>query len=141
MTNATLQRLSESPLALAPGETDIRNAKVVDHLGEELGRVDALYIDKEAKRVRFVLVAGGGFLGIGDEHRLVPVEAIDRVDAGSVRLRETRARVGGSPRYDPRIIDDPAYLERIYGWYGYSPFWGTGMARGGRVIPLPPARR
>lgn len=141
MTSEQLERLKDSPLHLADDENDIRGAKVYDLNGVKIGRVDALYIDEPARRVHFLLVVGGGILGIGDEKRLIPVEAIDHIEAGIVYLREGHERVAGSPKYDPTLVEKPSYWESVYGWYGYAPYWGAGLAPPAAVHPYRPARR
>jgi sporulation protein YlmC with PRC-barrel domain len=60
---ATLVRLSDTELTVADPAADMRNRKVVDRDGEEIGEVDDLLIDAPEKRVRFLEVASGGFLG------------------------------------------------------------------------------
>jgi len=138
MTNDThLEPLVQSDLALADGEPDVRGNQVIDSAGSDLGRVDALYVDGEERRVRFLLVKGGGILGIGDTTRLVPVEAIDAYDVGSVRLREDGERVTGAPRYDPKLVEQQDYWEDVYGWYGYPPYWATGAAGFVGLYPYP----
>jgi sporulation protein YlmC with PRC-barrel domain len=60
---AMLVRLSDTELTVADPAADMRNRKVVDRDGEEIGEVDDLLIDAPEKRVRFLEVASGGFLG------------------------------------------------------------------------------
>jgi sporulation protein YlmC with PRC-barrel domain len=142
MTSKQLERLKDSSLQLADGEVDIRGASVYDSNGVKVGDVEALFVDEQAREVRFVLVSGGGILGIGDEERLVPVDAIDRTQDGDVFLRESRQRVADAPKYDPSLVDDPGYWEGMYGWYGYAPYWGAaGLTPPAAVHPYRPARR
>lgn len=142
MSSQHLERLQDSSLDLADGEKDIRGAEVFDLDGTKVGEVDALFIDEPARKVRFLLVSGGGILGIGDEQRLIPVEAIDRVQADSIFLRQGRHRVAGSPKYDPTLVEEPWYWEGMYGWYGYAPYWGAaGLTPPAAVRPYRPARR
>jgi uncharacterized protein YrrD len=62
---AALKRLSDSDLALADRHEDIRGRNVLDVAGEDLGEVNDLFIDESEKKVRFLEVSSGGFLGLG----------------------------------------------------------------------------
>ena len=120
-----LERLDQTDLALGEGQLDLRNRTVVDAAGDEVGAVDALYVDTEERRVRMLLVRAGGFVGLGATEYLVPVEAIDRIDGEDrVHLGRPRADILGAPRYDPELVETSAYWDDIYGYYGYAPYWG-----------------
>ncbi|MBW3637866.1 MAG: PRC-barrel domain-containing protein [Armatimonadetes bacterium] len=121
----TLLRLSDSNLTVAAIEEDIRGRKVFDSSGEEIGHVDDLLIDQAENKVRFLQVASGGILGLGETKFLIPVDAIRRIDAEHVHIDQTHERVAGAPRYDPDLEDD-SYYTNVYGYYGYAPYWGAG---------------
>ena len=73
-------RLSDSGLTPASAEQDIRGRKVIDSDRRDVGVVDELMIDDAEKKVRFLRVESGGFLGIGGRRFLVPVDAIMKID-------------------------------------------------------------
>jgi len=126
---AALRRLSDTELTVADPAEDIRDRKVVDRDGEELGEVDDLLIDERDKRVRFLEVASGGFLGIGEKKFLLPVEAITRISEDTVYVNQTRQHIVGAPAYDPDLIHEDAgegYYGDVYKYYGYPPYWGPG---------------
>ncbi len=79
-TAGWLVRLSETNLTVADPAADVRGRRAVDNGGQEMGKVDDLLIDDQEKKVRFLRVGSGGFLGKGKEHVLVPVEAVTSVD-------------------------------------------------------------
>jgi sporulation protein YlmC with PRC-barrel domain len=123
--NDILVKLNDESLILSDPSQDIRHRKVVDSNGEEIGHVSDLFVDRELKKVRMLQVAAGGFLGLGDRHFLIPVDAVRRVTQNAVYIDQTRAKVIGSPPYDPKLIDVP-FRESwagYYGYYGYSPYW------------------
>lgn len=134
-TSGLLIRLSESGLVPADPDADVRGRTVVDAHGEEIGKVDDLLVDDREMKVRFLRVGAGGFLGIGKEHFLVPVEAVAAVDADRVRISRERAALGDVPGYDPELAEAPAYYADVYGYWGYGPFWAPG-----HVYPLFPYR-
>lgn len=127
-TTAELEKLTDTDLALADSAQDIRKSKVIDSQGQEIGHVSDLFIDRSERKVRMLEVRAGGFLGLGDRHFLLPVDAISRVAKGEVHVNQTRDRVAGSPVYDPTLIVEPVrtYWEPYYGYYGLSPYWGAG---------------
>lgn len=121
----TLRTLSDADLTTRDKAEDIRHRKVVDAAGQEMGKIDALLIDDQEHKVRFLRVASGGFLGIGKSKVLIPVEAIKKIDEDEVRVDQTREHVANAPTYDPDLVDD-RYYESVYGHYGYQPYWGAG---------------
>ena len=123
---AKLIKLSDSDQTVT-AEEDIRGLNVKDKDGEDLGQIDALLIDDAEKKVRFLVVASGGFLGIGKEKSFIPVEAITRI-ADEVTIDQSRELVAGAPGYDPELVDEASYYEDVYGYYGYMPYWGAGYA-------------
>lgn len=123
---AALVRLKDTDLTPADPRDDVRGRKVVDREGDEVGKVDGILIDEKDKRVRFLEVGSGGFLGIGEEKRLIPVDAVTRVDDDRVHVDTTRGHIAGGPGYDPELERNPAYYGDLYGYYGYPPYWGPG---------------
>jgi sporulation protein YlmC with PRC-barrel domain len=125
-----LQLLKDTGLELATPSQDIRGRSVTDRDGTAIGHISALYIDQDERKVRMLGIRVGGFLGIGEQHVLLPVDAITSVTAHDVAVSETRAKVVGSPVYDPTLVDRPTQesWDPYYGYYGYSPYWGRGYA-------------
>lgn len=121
----TLQPMRDAHLTTRDRAEDIRSRKVVDADGKDIGEIDALLIDDQEEKVRFLQVASGGFLGIGQSKVLIPVEAISKIDRHVVHVEQTRERVASAPNYDPELIEDQ-YYEGLYGYYGYQPYWGAG---------------
>jgi sporulation protein YlmC with PRC-barrel domain len=116
-------------MPVADPAEDVRGRVVVDRDGEEIGEVKSLLIDESEAKVRFLEVESGGLLGVGGEERLLPVDAVTRVDEDAVHVDQTRERVHEAPRYDPELEDATAYLTGLYGYYGYVPFWTVGHPR------------
>lgn len=121
-----LKKISDSGQTVAAGDEDVRGRQVTDADGNDLGEVDDLLIDEVEHRVRFLLVEHGGFLGIGEKKSFVPVDAVTRVTDDRVHVGQSRDRVAEAPPYDPDVVDEETYYDRVYAHYGYPPFWGTG---------------
>ena len=120
-----LIQLGDSELALTRAAEDVRGRKVVDADGQELGQVDELLIDERERKVRFLRVTSGGFLGLGATKFLIPVEAISRVRGDAVHIDQTADRVAAGPAYEPDLVDEE-FVENLYDHYGYRPYWAAG---------------
>jgi sporulation protein YlmC with PRC-barrel domain len=126
MAQETLIRLKDTDMDLTNPNEDVRGDMVVDPNGDEVGKVDELLIDENERRVRFLEVGSGGFLGIGEEKRLIPVDAVTSID-DEVHIDKTREQVIGAPNYDPQVArTTDTYYGDYYGHYGYDPFWDPG---------------
>ncbi len=123
-----LIRLSDSELILEDRTQDVRGLEVYDTSGEEVGTVDALYIDEEERKVRFMDVGGGGFLGLGEKNFLIPVEAVREVNEDGVVVDQSREKVVDSPPFDTNVVPQAPYQRDIYDYYGYA-------RSGGRTYP------
>lgn len=119
-----LVTLEDSGLTLADPDDDVRGLTVVDADGESIGEVRDLVVDEQERRARFLVVTSGGFLGLGETKRLVPVDAVTAVE-DEVHVEPSRERVHGTREFDPELEPRPD-LESVYGQYGYAPFWAPG---------------
>jgi sporulation protein YlmC with PRC-barrel domain len=126
--NVALENLNNTGLELADSSQDIRNRKVVDRHGDNIGHISDLFIDPDERKVRMLEIRAGGFLGLGDRHVLLPVDAITNVTKDEVHVNETQDRLAHSPAYDPLLLVEPTQTawEPFYGYYGLSPYWGAG---------------
>lgn len=127
--NAELCKLSDTDRTIADPEEDIRGRKVMDVDGEEIGKVDDLLVDDMEQKVRFFVLADGGFLGIGKTETFIPVDTITEITEDEVTIDQRREHVAGAAsKYDPDLIgrEDAEYFGGLYGYYGYSPFWVPG---------------
>jgi sporulation protein YlmC with PRC-barrel domain len=121
----TIRQLADTDITVADPDADVRGRAVVDWNGQEIGRIDDLLIDDQAKHVLFLRVAEGGFLGFGATHYLVPVEAVVAVHPDRVQIDHWRGDMGDMPAYDPELATAPAYYGNVYGWWGVPPYWGA----------------
>jgi sporulation protein YlmC with PRC-barrel domain len=122
---ATLVRLIDADLTLADPADDVRGKSVVDRGGAEIGEVDDLVIDEEHRRVRLLQVGSGGFLGIGKQKVLVPVDAVTAVD-DVVHVDTDREHVASGPVYDPDLVLQEDTVAGLYDYYGVMPYWDAG---------------
>jgi sporulation protein YlmC with PRC-barrel domain len=121
-TGPDLVRLSDSGLALEDLTQDVRGLDVYDEDGDQIGTVKDLYADTEERKVRFLDVGAGGFLGLGERRFLIPVEAVREVREDRVVVAHKRRRVAQSPLFDADVVvPQPAYQDELYEYYGYLP--------------------
>lgn len=121
-----LVRLSDTNLTLEQPAEDVRGSKVIDSAGEDIGHIDDLMIDDQQHKVRFLVVAAGGFLGIGEKKFWIPVDAVTATSTDQVNVDTTVAHIKDSPGYDPDIIASEPYANDVYAYYGIAPYWGAG---------------
>ena len=139
-----LIRLGDSDFVLANPEDDLRSKDVYDAEGQRLGSVEDLYIDGHEREVRFLEVGAGGFLGIGEKHYLLPVEAVTEVAEDRVTIEPGRAKkVSGPAPFDTKVAP-PTPDEHKSDDYTSLPFGnaeGTADQRSGIRSSLPFGRR
>ncbi len=127
-TGSGLIRLSDSEFILEDRAQDIRGLDVYDAGGQEIGTVEGLYVDEEEREVRFLDVAAGGFLGLGEKSFLVPVEAVREVNEEGVVVDQSREKVVDSPPFDTNVVPQAGHQRELYDYYGYA-------HSGGRTYP------
>src|ERR671921_1029101 len=126
-----LVRMGESSFVPATLEDDLRGKDVYDPEGQRLGSVEDLYIDRREREVRFLEVGAGGFLGIGEKHLLVPVEAVVEVAAGRVTIEPGRTqKVEGPAPFDTKVAPPPTAEERRAEDYASPPYGNARDAAG-----------
>jgi sporulation protein YlmC with PRC-barrel domain len=116
---ARLVKLGPSGGLSDPAE-DLRGRTVIDADGQDIGEVEALYVDEEQRRVRFVALLTGGFLGRGHHRYILPVEAITQIQPETVRIGTTGERVASAPKLDPDALD-PRYCDLLYTHFECGP--------------------
>jgi sporulation protein YlmC with PRC-barrel domain len=116
-----LAKMSESDFRLEEPWQDIRGLDVYDGNGEQIGSVDDLYVDRDSRLSRFLIVSAGGFLGVGKKHFLIPVEEVSR-DMGEdrVTVNQNRDKVVNSPDFDPDEVPNLDFQRAVRAYYGHT---------------------
>ena len=119
---SNLTKLSESDLPLEESWQDTRGLDVYDISDEQIGRVEDLYVYRESRLAKYLIVSAGGFLGVGKKHFLIPVEEVSRdVGEDQVRVNQNREKVLNSPEFDPDVGVPPPDVQRaIEAYYGHG---------------------
>ncbi len=103
-----LVKISDSKFRFEDPALDIRGLGVFNQNGKQMGRVEDLYIDPEMRKVRFIDVANGGFLGLGEKRFLIPVEAIVRIYEDGITVNQGRDKVSESPLLSTKVVPEAA---------------------------------
>lgn len=98
---------------------DVKNAQ-----GENLGDIKDVMIDTDSGKVAYYVLSFGGFMGMGDKLFAIPPQAT-RVDTEKkcLVLNVDKDRLENAPGFDKDSwpdMADPAFRDRIYGYYGYE---------------------
>ena len=94
---------------------------------EKLGKVSDLAVDLESGRVVQVIIATGGFLGMGSALKAVPPGALQHDIAKNVlHLDASKEKLKNAPRFDAAKWDEATQSNRVsevYGYYGQQPYF------------------
>jgi sporulation protein YlmC with PRC-barrel domain len=101
-----LVKLGAAGQTVADGDNDIRGRMAVDRDGVEIGKIDDLLIDAEERKVRYLEIETGGFLGIDEEKSFIPVGAITSITKHEVHIDQTGSSARSAPAYDPPLADE-----------------------------------
>lgn len=100
--------------------SDVKNLR-----GEELGSVKDIMIDTQTGKVSYLVVAFGGFMGIGDKYFAVPMEAIS-IDPGNSKLiilDVNKDKLENAPGFNKDSWPNhpqKEFIDEVYHFFGYG---------------------
>jgi sporulation protein YlmC with PRC-barrel domain len=105
----------------------LKGDNVVNHQGEDLGKIEEIMIDLDRGRIAFAVLSFGGFLGMGDKLFAIPWQAFT-VDTAQKRLilntkKELLEKATGFDKSNWPNMADTTWGSTVYGYYGYKPYW------------------
>ena len=105
----------------------LKGDKVVNHKGEDLGKIEEIMLDLDHGRIAYAVLSFGGFLGMGDKLFAIPWQAF-AVDTAQKRLilnakKELLEKATGFDKDKWPNMADPTWGSTVYGYYGYKPYW------------------
>jgi sporulation protein YlmC with PRC-barrel domain len=105
----------------------LKGDNVVNHLGEDLGKIEEIMLDLDRGRIAYAVLSFGGFLGMGDKLFAIPWQAFT-VDTVQKRLilntkKELLEKATGFDKSNWPNMADPSWGATVYGYYGYKPYW------------------
>ncbi len=100
--------------------TDVKNLT-----NENIGEIKDLMINLETGNVEYAVLSFGGFMGIGDKHFAVPVQALNfSANDNEIKMDIDKDRLENAPGFDknnwPREAS-PEFTQSVYNHYGYEP--------------------
>ena len=79
-------------------------------------------LDKVSGKVAYAILPFGGFLGMGDDYRPLPLSELKYdTDNGGYVINVSSEKLKGAPRYaagSEPAWDDPNYNQQVYGYFG-----------------------
>ena len=105
----------------------VEGTNVYNRLGEHLGSIDNVMIDKLSGKVAYAVMSFGGFLGIGERYHPMPWSMLkyDTAQGGYV-VDIDKARLTGAPNYDATAVPnygDRTWGKKVHDYYGVMPYW------------------
>jgi hypothetical protein len=96
---------------------------------EKVGKLENLVLDLPAGRVVEVILASGGFLGLGDELSAIPPQSFRMGSSpANLVLDTTRETLSHSPHFKPAewtAFNNPGHVVTVYRSYNVEPYFNT----------------
>lgn len=103
---------------------DFKNTTIKNAEGDTLGEVHDVVLNLRDGEIAYLLLASGGFLGIGEKYLPVPYEALYyNPEKEAYEMDITKEKLQKAPQIE---IDnwperpDSRYIDRVYAYYGYK---------------------
>jgi sporulation protein YlmC with PRC-barrel domain len=107
----------------------VSGTTVYDTVGEKLGSIEDVMIDKTSGRIAYALMSFGGFLGIGDKHHPLPWTTLKYdTSLGGYVVNIDRRTLEGAPVYDDDEAvnwEDRDWGQRVHDYYHADPYWNV----------------
>ena len=105
----------------------LKDEKVVNAVGESLGRIEDYMIDLNNGRIAYCVLSFGGFLGMGDKLFAIPWQAMTLdTENKCFILNIDKERLRNAPGFDKDNWPDttnPEWGASIYRYYSVRPYW------------------
>ncbi len=93
---------------------------VLDSHGDEVGKVEEIYVWEQAGTVHLLHVSGEA-RGV-----LVPVHAVTSADEAEIKVEQSRRRIEGAPEFDPSDVPDDETRRGAFQHFVYADPPGLG---------------
>lgn len=118
-TNPNGVPIDETPRLISSNK--VEGTAVYSRDGDRIGTVYNFMVDKFTGRVAYVVVAAGGFLGMGGHYHPLPWEVFTYSETqGGYMVNVDKTMLKGGPTFklDQAPNFDRAYSERVSTYYG-----------------------
>ncbi len=117
--------VTEFPRVLSA--STLKNEKVVNAAGEDLGRIEDYMIDLNNGRIAYCVLSFGGFLGMGDKLFAVPWSALTLDTENKCFIlnvdKETLKKAPGFDKDNWPDMTSPEFGTGVYSFYKVTPYW------------------
>lgn len=105
----------------------VEGTNVYNAVGDTLGSIHALMIDKTSGHVVYAIMSFGGFLGMGNQYHPLPWSVLKYdTNMGGYVVNLDKHQLEGAPAYDADVEPDwrdRTYENKIHDYYGVGPYW------------------
>ena len=105
----------------------VEGTNVYNGVGDTLGSIHALMIDKASGQVVYAIMSFGGFLGMGNQYHPLPWPVLKYdTNMGGYVVNLDKQQLEGAPAYDAGREPnwrDRTYENKIHDYYGVGPYW------------------
>lgn len=105
----------------------VEGTNVYNGVGDTLGSIHALMIDKASGQVAYAIMSFGGFLGMGNQYHPLPWSVLKYdTNMGGYVVNLDKQQLEGAPAYDAGAEPDwrdRTYENKIHDYYGVGPYW------------------
>lgn len=123
---AVIYSLRDSGMKIKDPSKDVRGRDVIGNDGNKLGMIDDLLMDSRHSRIRFIQIAHGGLITMGQDQFILPVNTITKIEDRKVYVDRSQADMERVSQYLPELEEGvdtgPA------GWFEQGPGGLPGVA-------------
>src|ERR1035437_11204330 len=105
----------------------LKGDKVVNHKGEDLGKIEEIMLDLDHGRIAYAVLSFGGFLGMRDKLFAIPWSAL-KVDTVEKQFilnldKDVLKRAPGFDKDHWPNMADLNWANGVFKFYGTKPYW------------------
>jgi sporulation protein YlmC with PRC-barrel domain len=110
-------------------QSELIGMKVENASHQKLGQIKDVIVDLRAGRIPFVVLASGGFFGVGDKQYAIPTSLLSRGSDAKVLVASIdTAKMKDAPVFDSRAALDQSWGAEVFRFYGLEPYWKTSVS-------------
>lgn len=103
---------------------EFKNTTIKNAEGDTLGEVHDVVLNLQDGQIAYLLLASGGFLGIGEKYLPVPYEALYfNPDTETYEMDIPKDKLKEAPQIEISNYPerpDRRYIDKVYAYYGYQ---------------------
>jgi sporulation protein YlmC with PRC-barrel domain len=138
-TPTTQQKRMETPSQMSQKGTNILRISemigttVENTQGDNLGEIHDVVVDPSDGNIAYAVLAGGGFLGLGEKYFAIPWRAFqavtdddDKTEVERMILDADKDRMQNAPGFDKDNWPDmanPEWGQTVHAYYGQQDYW------------------